>query len=119
MTMVMHRTGVALQWGGLAGSVAGVVTTVLFGLSVVASWVVAGVIAMVLDAVAIRTASDARAMGAAIAKLAVLLVALGAITLGGAASPADVPVPPDTGPLLLLLSILPSALGAIFRRVDS
>jgi len=119
MTLSMHGIAVALQWAGLLGSAVGTLLTLALAAALVPGWIVAGIAAVILDVVAIRIPSDARAMGAAIAKLLVVLVAVQVVTLGRAASSAVLPIAPDTGPLLLLLSILPSALGAIFRRTDS
>lgn len=113
---IRHRISVGLQWAGLIGSAVGLVATPLF-LGFAAQWLIAGGIAVALDVVAIRTDADVRAMLAALGKLVVLLTALIGFTSAGSI-PAMAPgsIPPDTGPALMLLSILPSELGAILRR---
>jgi hypothetical protein len=113
---IRHRISVGLQWTGLVGAVAGLIATPLF-LGFAAQWLIAGGIAVALDVVAVRTDADVKAMLAALGKLVVLVTALVAFTTAGSI-PAMVPgtIPPDTGPALLLLSILPSELGAILRR---
>ncbi|HSO29214.1 MAG TPA: hypothetical protein VLS28_04880 [Candidatus Sulfomarinibacteraceae bacterium] len=113
---IRHRISIGLQWTGLAGSVVGFVSVPLF-LGFQAQWLVAGAIAVALDVVAIRTASDTRAMLAALGKLVILVVALMVLTTPGSI-PAMAPgsIPPDTGPVVLLISILPSELGAMLRR---
>ena len=118
MTVAMRPFSMALQLTGLSGSVAGAVLTVALAPFVVLGWVVAGIIAIVLDVIAIRARSVPNAVGAAIGKVGVVLVALVTVTLGAAASPVDTELPAETGPLLLLLSVVPSLLGAAFRRVD-
>ena len=106
-----------LQWAGLIGAVLGLVTTPLFGLGFAVQWLVAGAIAVVLDVFAIRTESETKAMLAALAKLVIVLTVLLAFTAAGTV-PGTIAgaVPPDTGPVLLLLSILPSELGAMLRK---
>lgn len=113
---IRHRITVGLQWTGLVGAAAGLVATPLF-LGFAAQWLVAGAIAVALDVIAIRTDADVRAMLAALAKLVVLVTALMAFTAPGSV-PVMAPgaIPPDTGPVLMLLSILPSELGAMLRR---
>ena len=113
---IRHRISIGLQWTGLVGSVVGFVSVPLF-LGFTMQWLVAGAIAVALDVVAIRTESDLRAMLAALAKLAILVAALMFFTSSGSI-PAMAPgsIPPDTGPVILLLSILPSELGAMLRR---
>ena len=113
---IRHRISVGLQWTGLVGAAAGLVAVPLF-LGFAMQWLVAGAIAVALDVVAIRTESDLRAMLAALVKLVVVVAALMMFTSPGSI-PAMAPgtVPPDTGPVLLLLSIVPSELGAMLRR---
>ena len=113
---IRHRISVALQWTGLVGATLGFVAVPLF-LGFTAQWHVDGAIAVALDVVAIRTESDTKAMLAALGKLVILVVALMVLTTPGSI-PVMTPgsIPPDTGPVLLLLSILPSELGAMLRR---
>ena len=113
---IRHRISIGLQWTGLAGSVVGFVFVPLF-LGFAMQWLVAGAIAVALDVVAIRTESDLRAMIAALAKLIAIVAALMVFTSSGSI-PVMAPgaIPPDTGPVILLLSILPSELGAMLRR---
>lgn len=118
MTSAMQRMSVPLQWAGLVGAVAGsVVAVVGFGL-VLAGWLVAGFVAVALDVVAIRARSNDTALRAAIGKLVVLL--MGVSLIPWARSNPAIPslVPLDAGPPLLLASVLPSVVGALFRRVD-
>jgi hypothetical protein len=113
---IRYRITVGLQWTGLAGAALGFVATPLF-LGFAVHWLVAGAIAVALDVIAIRTDADLRAMLAALGKLVALVTALLAFTTPGSV-PAMVPgtVPPDTGPVLMLISILPTELGAMLRR---
>jgi len=113
---IRHRVSIGLQWTGLAGAAIGLVATPLF-LGFALQWLVAGAIAVALDVIAIRTDADVRAMLAALGKLVVLVTALLAFTTPGSI-PVMAPgtIPPDTGPVLMLLSILPSELGATLRR---
>lgn len=114
---VRHRISVGLQWTGLIGAALGLVATPLFGLGFAMQWLIGGAIAVALDVFAIRTDSETKAMLAALVKLVVLVTALMVLTSAGSVpQPAAGAVPPDTGPILLLLSILPSELGAILRR---
>ena len=116
---IRHRISVGLQWTGLVGSVVGFVFVPLF-LGFLVQWLIAGALAVVLDVYAIRTESDTKAMLAALGKLAVLVAALFMLTSPGSI-PAMVPnsIPPDTGPVVMLLSILPSELGAMLRRAPA
>ena len=117
MTPVRDRIATWLQWAGLIGAAAGLVAVPLFGLGGAIQWLVGGAIAVGLDVFAIRTESETKAMLAALAKLAVLIVALMVFTTAGSTpGTAAGAVPPDTGPVLMLLSILPSELGAMLRR---
>ena len=117
MSPTRHRISVGLQWTGLIGAVLGVVTTPLFGLGLAMQWLVGGAIAVVLDVIAIRTQQDIRAMLAALLKLVIVLGALFAFTPSGSIpAPAENTIPADLGPILLLLSILPSEAGAMLRR---
>jgi hypothetical protein len=117
MTSVRHRLAVGLQWTGLLGAGLGLLATPLFGLGWAVQWLVAGAIAVSLDVFAIRAESETKAMLAALVKLFVLVGALFTLTpLGSIPTPAANSIPPDTGPLLMLLSILPSELGATLRR---
>lgn len=115
-TPVRYRISVGMQWAGLVGAAVGLVATPLF-LGFAAQWLVAGAIAVALDVIAIRADADVRAMLAALAKLVVLVTALMAFTTPGSV-PVMAPgtIPPDTGPVLMLISILPSELGAMLRR---
>ena len=120
MTRVMPRIAVALQWAGLLGGVAGTAVAIVgYGPLFLAAWAVGGILAVALDVVAIRTRSASTALGAAIGKSAILLVALTVLPIGrmNPAIPALVPL--DAGPPLLIASILPSMLGALFRRIDA
>jgi hypothetical protein len=116
---VRHRISVALQWAGLAGAAVGLLAVPLF-LGFAAQWLIAGAIAVALDVFAIRTASETQSMLAALGKLAVLVVALMVLTTPGSI-PVMAPgsIPPDTGPVVMLLSILPSELGAMLRRAPA
>ena len=113
---IRHRISIGLQWTGLIGSAVGLVAVPLF-LGFALQWLVAGLAAVALDVFAIRTASETKAMLAALAKLAILVGALFILT-----SPGSIPamvansIPPDTGPVLMLLSILPTEIGAMLRR---
>ena len=118
MTLARRPVSIALQWVGLFGSVVGFLLTLALAAFLVPGWVVACAIALILDAVAIRSRSIPMAVGASIGKLAIVLVAMATVTLGRAAIPVDAAVAPDTGPLFLLLSVLPSLLGAALRRDD-
>ena len=111
MTPVRDRIATWLQWAGLIGAAAGLVAVPLFGLGGAIQWLVGGAVAVGLDVCAIRTDSETKA------KLAVLIVALMVFTTAGSTpGTAAGAVPPDTGPVLMLLSILPSELGAMLRR---
>ena len=113
---IRHRISIGTQWTGLGGAALGLAAVPLF-LGFAVQWLAAGVVAVALDVFAIRTTSDTRAMVAALAKLVVLVAALFMLTSPGSI-PAMVPnsIPPDTGPVLMLLSILPSEIGAMLRR---
>ncbi|HJP89700.1 MAG TPA: hypothetical protein VJ850_11760 [Candidatus Limnocylindrales bacterium] len=112
-----HRLAVGLQWTGLIGAVLGVIATPFFGLGLALQWLVAGAIAVGLDAFAIRAEEDIRAMLAALVKLVVLVGALFVFTPSGSIpGPQENTIPADLGPILLLLSILPSEAGAMLRR---
>ena len=116
---VRHRISVGLQWTGLAGAAVGLLAVPLF-LGFAAQWLIAGAVAVALDVFAIRTASETQSMLAALGKLAVLVVALMVLTTPGSI-PVMAPgsIPPDTGPVVMLLSILPSELGAMLRRAPA
>lgn len=117
MTPVRERISTWLQWAGLIGAAAGLVAVPLFGLGFAVQWLVGGAIAIALDVVAIRTESDTKAMLAALGKLVVIVAALMVFTTAGSIPGTTAgAIPPDTGPVLLLLSILPSELGAMLRR---
>jgi len=60
-------------------------------------------------------------MLAQVGKLAILLAGIVFFTAptDTAGSTASTVVPPDLGPILLLLSVLPSAAGAMVRRADA
>lgn len=116
MNPIRRRVATGLQWTGLAGAALGLVAVPLF-LGFAVQWLAAGAIAVALDVVAIRTDSDLRAMLAALGKLVFLVAALMMLTAPGSI-PAMAPntVPPDAGPVLMLLSVLPSQIGAMLRR---
>ena len=116
MNPIRHRAAVGMQWTGLVGAAIGFVAVPLF-LGFAVQWIAAGAIAVALDVFAIRTDSDTRAMLAALVKLVVLVAALFILTSPGSI-PAMVPnsIPPDTGPVVMLLSILPTEIGAMLRR---
>jgi hypothetical protein len=117
MTTIRHRAASGLQWAGLAFAGLGLVTTPLFGLGFAVQWLIGGALAAGLDIFAIRTESETLAMAAALGKLVVLVTVLIAFTTPGSVPPAAANViPADTGPILLLLGILPSELGAMLRR---
>jgi hypothetical protein len=117
MTPIRQRIGVALQWIGLVGAVLGLIATPFFGLGLAPQWIIGGAIAIALDVIAIRTDADVRAMLAALGKLVVLVTALFAFTpVGSIPAPAENAIPADLGPILMLLSILPSEAGALLRR---
>ena len=117
MTPVKHRIARWLQWTGLIGAALGLVLTPWFGLGLAVQWLVGGAIAVGLDVFAIRTESDTRRMLAALVKLVVLVGALFVLTpTGTIPAPADGAAPADLGPILMLLSILPSEAGALMRR---
>lgn len=112
-----HRLAVGLQWTGLVGAVLGVAATPFFGLGLAVQWLIAGAIAIALDVFAIRSEADIRAMLAALVKLVVLVAALFVLTPAGTIpGPQANAIPADLGPILLLLSILPSEAGAMLRR---
>jgi hypothetical protein len=112
-----HRLARGLQWTGLVGAVLGVIATPFFGLGLALQWLVGGAIAIALDVVAIRVEDDIRRMLAALLKLVVLVGALFAFTPSGSIPAPDAnAIPADLGPILLLLSILPSEAGAMLRR---
>jgi hypothetical protein len=114
---IRHRISIGLQWTGLVGSAVGLVATPLFGLGFALQWLIAGALAVALDVFAIRTASETLAMVAALTKLVVLVAALMVFTSPGSLPPvAANSIPPDVGPILMILSILPSELGAMLRR---
>jgi hypothetical protein len=117
MSPTRHRIAIGLQWTGLVGAVLGLLTTPLFGLGLAVQWLVGGAIAVALDVIAVRTEADIRAMLAALVKLVVLAGALFAFTPSGSIPPpVENTIPADLGPILLLLSILPSEAGAMLRR---
>ena len=117
MSPTRARLAVGLQWTGLIGAVLGVIATPFFGLGLAVQWLVGGGIAIALDVIAIRTREDIRAMLAALGKLVVLVAALFMLTPSGSIPPAQAnAIPADLGPILLLLSILPSEGGALLRR---
>jgi hypothetical protein len=117
MSPARRRIAVGLQWTGLVGAVLGVIATPFFGLGLALQWLVGGAIAIALDAFAIRAEEDIRAMLAALLKLLVLVGALFAFTPSGTIpGPEANAIPADLGPILLLLSILPSEAGAMLRR---
>jgi hypothetical protein len=122
MTLSRERLSFTLQVTGLAAAIAGVLATPFFGLAAAMQWLAAGIVAVGLDVVSIRSRSDTRAMLAQLGKLAVLLAGIALFptstdTAGGGVSTAV--IPPDLGPILLLLSVLPSAAGAMVRRTDA
>lgn len=117
MTPIRERIASWLQWTGLIGAAAGLLAVPLFGLGGAGQWLVGGALAVGLDLFAIRTDSETKAMLAALGKLVVLIVALMVFTtVGSTPGTAAGAIPPDTGPVLMLLSILPSELGAMLRR---
>jgi len=117
MTTIRHRLAVGLQWTGLVGATLGLISVPLFGLGFAVQWIVGGLAAVGLDVYAIRTESDVRRMLAAILKLVILVAALFFLTGSGTIpTPTEGALPPDTGPILLFLSILPSELGATLRK---
>jgi peptidoglycan/LPS O-acetylase OafA/YrhL len=112
-----QRLAVGLQWTGLIGAVLGVLATPFFGLGLALQWLIGGGVAIALDVVAIRTEVDVRRMLAALVKLVILVGALFVLTPSGTIpGPQDNSVPADLGPILLLLSVLPSEAGAMLRR---
>lgn len=112
-----HRLAAGLQWTGLVVAVLGVIATPFFGLGLAVQWLAAGAIAVALDVFAIRTEADIRAMLAALLKLVILVAALFVLTPSGSIpGPQANTIPADLGPILLLLSILPSEAGAMLRR---
>jgi len=121
MTLTRERLSYGLQVAGLATAAVGVLATPFFGLANALQWLAAGVVAVGLDVVSIRTRSDTRAMLAQLGKLTVLLAGI-VVIAPPAETAADATlamVPPDLGPILLLLSVLPSAAGAMVRRTDA
>ena len=117
MTTLRSKLASWFQRAGLVGAVLGLVATPLFGLGFAIQWLVGGTIAVALDVFAIRTESEALAMSAALGKLVVLVTVLIAFTSPGSVPrPAAGAIPADLGPVLLLLSILPSEIGAMLRR---
>jgi hypothetical protein len=112
-----QRLAVGLQWTGLIGAILGVVLTPFFGLGLALQWLIGGGVAVALDVVAIRSETDLRRMVAALLKLVILVVALFAFTPAGTIpQPAGSAIPADLGPILLLVSVLPSEAGASLRR---
>jgi hypothetical protein len=116
-----ERLSFVLQATGLGAAVLGVIATPFFGLATATQWVIAGLVAVGLDVVAIRSRSDLRSMLAEMAKLVVLIVGIAAFTTStDTSATATTPlIPPDIGPILLLLSVVPSAAGAIIRRSEA
>jgi hypothetical protein len=120
MTLSRERLSAGLQVSGLAGSVGGVLATPFFGLASAMEWAAAGLVAVLLDLIAFRSRSDTRAMLAQLGKIAVIVAAVALVPAstdpsGGSAGTI---IPPDLGPMILLLSILPSTAGAMVRRSD-
>lgn len=102
----------ALQGVGLVSAVAGVVATLLGGLVYAPVWVPVGLAGAALDAYAIRTPSEVRAMLAAGLKLAISIGAL-SVAFSNATTAPGALIPADLGPALVLLSALPSTAGAM------
>jgi len=120
LTVSRARLASSLQVAGLALAAVGMLATPFFGLATAAQWLAAGAVAVALDIVSIRTRSDTWSMLAQVGKLVILLAGIALFTAStDTTGTVAAAIPPDLGPIMLLLSIVPSAAGAMVRRTDS
>jgi len=121
MTLALRPIATALQYLGLFGSSAGLIASFVSQDYCRGSiYLVVGVIAVALDLVMIGSAARATAILAAVVKL-VTTFTLAVGFVYSCAAPYG-PLAPtlfdsSVGPTLILLSTIPSLLGAILRRV--
>lgn len=120
MTLAFRRGGIAFQLAGLAGSALGLTATFIARTSCLGPFYVgAALVAVALDLVALRAAPNTTAIVASLIKPLTIL-AVGMVLVSCRPVPLEFApsLDPVIGPTLVLVSSIPSILGAILRRLS-
>ena len=115
MTHTFAQVARPLQMAGLLGAVVGLALALLSGSGTDMILGVAGSLAVLFDAIAIRARSIVTVLVAAAAKPIVTFLVPTLLSFGGGAVEVIRPVDPGAAWSLLLLSAAPSVLGAVSR----
>jgi hypothetical protein len=115
MTLTFASAARSVQIVGLAAALMGAAATVIAPFCGSSIWGAAGVFGAALDAAAIVSRSRKTPIGLSILKLPIVFGPILIILSCGYVALPQPPIPTDLGPNLIMLSSVPSVLGALLR----